>query len=261
MIRISVLVYIIFISLFANAGDSLSCKMRKMYLELSGGKGGLILGDPYMYLDPTGIRNNYSISSINSTQLNFGFRLIKKDCKIRKGVDHFIYIGCGITHFNYTVDLKPVDYYVKSGTGTTKYNYDFDNLAINVNKLNYSLFTNMGAQFPKGFYISNSIGFSYSTYINKKEVSYNEQITYTGYKFGSEFISPSNPSGYYWVETDETIERKEKNYLENKFNLYYSLQLGYKIKNVIPYGSAEMNYLDDGSTSIYIFRVGLRVLL
>jgi hypothetical protein len=105
------------------------------------------------------------------------------------------------------------------------------------------------------------MGVYYSTYFNKKTISYTENISSSKMVSDPQHASPGNPNGYYQENTNESVEKQETNYFDNKFNLFYSLNLGCKIKSFIPYVAAEMNYTNEGSTTIYVFKGGLRVLL
>jgi hypothetical protein len=276
MKRIISIALSLFIIQALNAQDSLKCSGKRMYIDVSAGKGGCIGNslsyDIYQNMDPTisndqthlYINSSYiinDISFINSGQISFGYSLLKKDCKIRQGVQHFIYVGAGFSNFNYQVYFKTENYSEQSHTSSYTYEFSPSDLTLKINKLNSSLFFTMGAIYPRGFYVSNSIGIGYSAYINKKETTYTEHISGSDISNSPAYITPSNPSGYYYEHTDTYNTFKLKNYSGNSLYAFYTLNLGYRIKNFIPYVSAEMNLVNGYLTSVYVFRGGLRVLL
>jgi hypothetical protein len=267
-----------FICFSSIAGDSLTCKNRKFYIEGSFGRGAALLFpstqrnyqngyDPYGYsnIDPSNLYGalggSNSVSFINSGQISFGYKLVNKDCKIRNGVKHFIYLGAGLSNFNYEVYLKIYNSNEFHYTYTYDHKYSPAEFTIKINKLNYSTFFTMGADYKKGFYISNTLGLGISTFIMKKKYFYTDHYTTYGTSSSPDSATVSNPFGYYGYHHEYDIDRAQKNYALSSLYGFYNINLGVRIKNFIPNISAEMNLLNQNFTSVYIFRAGLRILL
>ena len=265
-------------SLWIKAQDSLSCRNNKFYFDVSFGRGATVLVltanaqyqngyDPFGYsnIDPSRLygasSGTNSVSFINSGQISFGYKLVNKDCKIRNGVKHFIYLGAGLSNFNYETYLKINNYYDFHIGYSYDHKYSPSDFVIKVNKLNYSVSFTMGADYKRGFYVSNTLGLGLSTFIMKKKYNYVEHYTSSGISSSPDSVTASNPGGYYGYLNEYDISCSQKNYSSSSLYAFYVLNLGVRVKNFIPNVSAEMNLVNQFFTSVYLFRAGIRVIL
>lgn len=153
-----------------------------------------------------------------SNEAHGGLNAVYRLQKLYKSGDiGFLDIGIGVQLFNYKVN------YSQKNWVSSTYVYDEHLIQYYINRINIGFVITHGIVYTDGIYVGHSLGISYQTHINKKEIS-NTYMKFTD-------TSPGPfPGG-----TTEIIDEKIKNYTEDTASANYNVQLGYKYKQIIPY--------------------------
>lgn len=226
------IIILLFLSFSSKASDSLKIKSKRFLIELNYGEGDFAYNQPiedkyYGDFGSTG-QDVYSFSKTIGGQVNFNYLIFDRKKRKIFGTKLFIGLGINLNQMyvrheigNYSEHLKP---------GYDNHDFSKNNFAYTVTPLNFSWNLNWIILIKK-FIVYQKLGAYYSTYVQKKEIPYQEHV------YG--WTSTVNPP-YVTNSYDYNVDLTEKNYFKNCFNNYYSLGLGYRIKSFTPLLSVEI---------------------
>lgn len=236
-LRATVILFIIANVIYA--GDSL--KKKPLYiLEINYSANKMVNA---VYSDRTKINNDlnqddhqtYKVNFYNSINLNFQYHLNKNFCGKSQ-----LYAGIGL---NYTNGLLKHNLQTYSGPGhfstytsytQNEFNYKFSMISL-APQINYMAF-------HKRFVFIHKLGISFSKYINNKSYSYNELYSGSHPDKDSSYITPSNPEGWYWVNTSFTSPQKTDVFpLKSNNIIFYNFSIGIIIKKIMPTFGCDLN--------------------
>ncbi len=235
------------------AGDSL--KEKPLYiLEINYSANKMVNA---VYSDRTKVNDlnqddhqTYKVNFYNSINLNFLYHLNKNFCGKSQ-----LYAGIGLNYTNGILKHKLLEYSESGHFGSSisytqnEFNYKFSMLSF-APQLNYMAF-------HKRFVFIHKLGISFSKYINNQSYTYNELQSGSFPNKDSIHITPSNPEGWYWVNTSSTSPQKT-DVFPIKFNniIFYNFSIGIIIKKFMPTFGCDLNiHLEN--KGIYYFKTNL----
>jgi hypothetical protein len=241
MIRVSIIAYFIFVSFFANAGDSLKTKLPKLLLETNfSSKYFALIKDIYCgYSSP-----NYPEYSILLEQgFAFGANAVYNFYRFEdKGTFRFFGIGTGfnLTSNNLTVNIIEESCYKCQAT------YSFDPKTINKKMISYTIpvFLSYTYYDAQNLYFSSKAGVYLSIQDQDKlNLKYDNNVEAFSIYTDPMYITPSNPQGYYSVHYNYTEHKEIKINVEKySVNAFLNINVGYRIKRFSPFVSSEVMY-------------------
>ncbi len=259
---ISVFLLFVFISLSLFSVND-STKQRITFLiDVNGGYGTFLNEQPlpkHVYTEFHSLSGSYSLKSPLCAGTNVSLNYYARPNK--RGAQKFLGAGSGINMMKYTVIRSFFDhsdrYYMSSSYNT----YSIHELMYKVNTLRVSAFVNGGVQYRNGFFLKNNLGMLFNTYVGKEE--YINTVLRTSWVYVSVPPAPGDPSGGGWrpekVERQETVS--EKNYYKNSFSAFYSLNLGFKFKNIVYHLEPEIMVMNTRLNCILKYQAGVIFLL
>lgn len=133
-----------------------------------------------------------------------------------------------------------VNNYTESYAGHFPPSHSFSQNNFNINYNVFSLGTGLTQMTNyKKLFLFQRLGLSFSEAFRNKTIDYTETVSTSYPTQDPAHVTPTNPDGWYWTNTSNTIEHKEE--IEySTFNLFYQLGLGISIKQFALFGNIEL---------------------